>query len=360
MGIGLGEITPINLQLTRENFNALIGRHGQSVRWLMSEKCSCIDKYQNVDANCEICKGKGVNYTTQTESIRVEILTAPIDGIIEQENVIEVKDLTGKIYPITESNCVTYVNGVLKGQKYQVKYIEDVSKTKNGTAGYMADKLYKIDLQIESTFGDIQGSLLSVTATFNNTPLTVKEIFRNCFEIEESLNHGDVVEYICTYIEPFIFALTQNNQTEEDRKFLSDVGGTALLTFPQRWTIYEEDVIVSLNGTLAKKEVIFSSGDIDNLPSFYPAELISASVIREKKKVSFEPNIDFIIYKGSQIKWITENKPEDEEKLSISYTYNPTYKVLGEMPSPRTSENNRFPRKVALKVYTDYNSREDF
>jgi len=357
-GIGLGEITPIKLQFQRENFNALIGRHGQSVRWLMAEKCSCVDQYMNADANCGICKGKGITYTVPTTSIRVESLIAPIDGVIQQGNVISVKDFTGKDYTVTTDDCITYATGVLKGQQYQVKYTEDITKSQTGEALYIADKLYKIDLPITSPFGDIQGSLVAVTASVAGTPLTVSSLFRNCFEITDTISSSDVVDYSCSYVEPFTFVLANSGFTKEDRRFLDDVGGKSILTFPQRWMIYEHDLIVALNATLSKKEVLISTGDIDSLPSFYPVELLSASTIVAGAKVEFTPYTDFIVYKGNQIKWISTEKPDAGSNISISYTYNPTYRVLGDMPDPRTSENNRFPRKAALVLYTDFNTRE--
>lgn len=359
MGIGLGEITPIKLQLTRENFNALIGRHSQPIRWLVSEKCPCIQDNQKVDENCALCQGKGVTYEEPTESNRIETFTAPIDGVIDQTNVIWVRDFTGKEYTVTAQECVAYVTGVVKGKKYQVMFVEDITESGSGTAQYLADKLYRIDIPTQIAFGYVQGTILSVVATHDGTPLTTTSLFRNCFEIEESLLSTDVVDVVYTYVNPFKFALVNNSFTKSVQKYLEEVSGDGIMIFPQRWEVYEKDIIVALNATEIKKTVRRSTGTIDTLPSYYIYELKSAYVIRNDAKVEFKPNVDFVIYKDNQIKWIS-NPPTEGEQVSYTYSYNLVYRVLSDMPDPRTSEDNRFPRKVALKIYTDFNSREGF
>ncbi len=357
--IGLGEITPIKLQLSRENFNALIGRHSQPIRWLTSEKCPCILDNQKVDENCVLCKGKGVTYIAETTSQRVETFVAPIDGVIEQENVIWVRDFKGIDYPISSQNCVAYVTGVKKGRSYQVKYTEDITQSGTGIAEYIADKLYRIDIPTQVDFDDVQGELLTVTASTGVTPLTVTTLFRNCFEISDTILPGDQVDVVYTYVNPFKFGLIHNNYSKSDQKYLDEIHGDGLMIFPQRWEVYEQDIIVALNSTERKKVVIRSTGVIDTLPSFYLYELKSAYSIRSDLRYPYTPGTDFVLYKGNQIKWIN-NPPTSSEQVSFTYSYNTTYRVLGDVPDPRTSEDNRFPRKVALKLYTDFNTREGF
>jgi len=356
---GLGEITPVKLQLSRENFNALIGRHSQPIRWLISEKCPCVQNNLKVDENCPLCKGNSVIYNNPTGSLRVESLKAPIDGVIDQTNIIWVRDFSGNDYPVTTQDCMAYVTGVKKGQVYQVKYTEEVNLSGSGIAEYIADKLYKIDIPTLVEFDTVQGSILSVSAVANGSPLTVSTIFRNCFEITDTILPADEVTVTYEYINPFKFALIQNNFTKTDQKFLSDIGGDGILIFPQRWEVYEKDIIVALNASQIKKTVFRSTGVIDTLPSFYPYELKSAYVLRAGVKYPFEPGVDFVLYSGNKIKWIGD-APTDKEQVSISYSYNVVYRVMSESPAPRTSEDNRFPRKVALKLVTDFNGREGF
>lgn len=358
-GIGLGENTPIKLQLTRENFNALIGRHAQPIRWLVSEKCPCVKDNQKVDENCSYCGGKGVTYTPQTESFRVETFTAPIDGIIEQSNVMFVRDFQGNEYTITSQDCVAYVDGVIKGRQYQVGYTESVKQSGAGIAEYIDDKLYRIDLPTTVDFGTVQGDLLTVSASVAGSPLTVTNLFRNCFEISDTIQPTDQVDVTYEYINPFNFALINNSFTKEQQKFLIEKGGSGIMLFPQRWTVDSGDIVVALNSTQIQKVVIRSTGDMDTLPNFYLNKLNSAYSIRSDIKHPYEANTDFVLYKNNQIKWIT-NKPTPGEQVSFNYTYNTVYKVLQDMPNPRTSENNRFPRSVSLQLMSGFDKREGF
>ncbi len=359
--IGLGENSPIKLQLTRENFNALIGRRSQPIRWLVSEKCPCIKDNQKVDENCTFCNGNGVVYSVQTESLRVETFTAPINGVIEKTNVLWVRDFSGNSYTITSQDCVAYVTGVIRGREYQVAYTEDITLSGTGIAQYVGSQLYKIDLPVSVDFGSVQGSLLTVTASVSGTALTITNIFRNYFEISDTIASSAQVDVVYTYVNPFKFALINNNFTKQDQKFLSEKNGDGLLIFPQRWSIDSGDVAIALNSTQINKVVNRSTGaETDRLPNFYLDTLISAYSIRLNVKHKFVPNTDFVLYKNNQIKWITTNKPTAGEQVSYTYSYNTVYKVLQDVPDPRTSEDNRFPRKVALKSESGYSSREEF
>jgi hypothetical protein len=360
MAVGLGENTPIKLSLTRENFNALIGRHAQPIRWLVSAKCPCITDTQKVDPNCPYCKGNGQTYSVQTESTRVETITAPIDGVIPIEDVIWVRDFSGNEYTITSKDCYAYVDGVLKGRQYQVMYKESVKLSGSGTATYIDDKLYRIDLPVEIQFGTVYGDLLSVSAKANGSDLTVTEIFRNCFEISDDILPTDVVTVEYEYVNPFQFALINNNFSKEIQKFLVEKSGDGIMIFPQRWEVDSGDIVVALNSTQIHKEVVRCTGTIDTLPNFYLYELKSSYAIRNDVKHEFIPYVDYVLYKSNQIKWISANKPTPGEQVSFSYAYNTVYKVMQDQPDPRTSENNRFPRKVALKLMAGHNRREGF
>jgi hypothetical protein len=359
VAVGLGENTPIKLNLERENFNALISRHSQPIRWLSSEKCPCIKDNQKPDAQCSLCRGKGIVYTTKTKFIRVETKKAPIDGVIDQDGILSVVDAGGTAYSVSSSSCgISYVTGVKKGYTYIVRYTQDFELTGVGTAEYIAQSEYKIDIPYPVEFGDVQGELLTVSASNNGNPLTVTDITRNYFTIQESLLESDQVDVTYTYLLPFKFALVNNNYQKSDQKFLRDINADGILIFPQRFEIWEKDIIVALNSTTVKKEVLRTSQSIDRLPSFYVEKIINVHSIRNGLRHDYTNGVDYILYKGISIKWL--NQPLEYEQISVTYSENNTYRVIADMPSPRTSEDNRFPRKVALKLIADYSSREDF
>lgn len=359
--IGLTANSPIKLQLSRENFNAFIERHAQPIRWLSSSKCPCITSTNKVDPNCPICNGNGKTYSTQTESTKVETLTASIDGVIEASGITLVRDFQGNEYTVTSESCgISYVTGVVKGYQYQVMYEESVKLSGTGTAEFVDTQLYKIDLPNTVIFGTVQGTLLSVTAEYSGGSLTVINLFRNFFEISDTILETDTVTVSYEYVNPFNFALINNNFTKELQKYLTDKNGDGIMIFPQRWNVDSDDIVIALNSTQLHKEVVRSTGNIDTLPNFYLYDLKSSYSIRSNVKHEFVPYTDYVLYKNNQIKWISSNKPDPGEQVSFTYAYNTVYRVVQDQPDPRTSEDNRFPRKVVLKLMAGFNLREGF
>lgn len=357
MPAGLGENSPIKLSLTRENFNALIGRHSQPIRWLKAEKCPCVGENRRVDENCPLCNGNSYTYEEPTEFVRVENVTAPIDGVINLPNVIWIRDLTGLNYSFTDGECVTYAPDVKKGQTYTVKYIDDVELSGTAVATYVCEGLYSIDIPTQVAFGEVQGSLLTVSASVGGEAVGVETIYRNMFQLTVPVAATVQVDVEYTYLDPFAFVLIHNNFDRSSQKYLDDCGGDGLAIFPQRFEVHSGDILVALNASETKKHIFRSTGLQDNMPSFYLYEIQAAHSIRDDERHEYEPGTDFIVFKGSSIKWIGSNRPEPNEQVSITYTYKTVYTVAGDIPDPRTSENNRFPRKVAIKLYTDFNRR---
>ena len=60
MSVGLGRNSPIVLSLGKDNYEALIDRHGQWLRWRIAEKCSCVKGMtMQPDIHCPFCAGRG-------------------------------------------------------------------------------------------------------------------------------------------------------------------------------------------------------------------------------------------------------------------------------------------------------------
>jgi len=368
MASGLGENTPIVLKFTRDNFNAMIGRHGQFVRWLSSNKCPCVGKNKRADENCEFCKGKGISYSDMYSSEDIKEYVLKIDGVVELNSpaeIIWVRDLYGNDLDYISGECSTilYVLGIVKGKSVYVKYRTDSRLTGENTPIYISPGVYEVGLPVKMEFGTTQGTLYSAVA-YNVTqdiPLTTESVFRNRFTVSPIPEETDEITVTYKYINPLVFGILNQNLTDTDRKWLTDLSGDAIMIFPQKYLINEEDIIIALNSTIFKNHVFSSTGENeDSLPSFYIDNCFSTYSIRDGVKVNYEYGTDYVLSGGNKIKWITLNKPLSGETVSINYVYNLTYKVLKDSPNPRTSENNRFPRKVMLKLYTDYNPREDF
>lgn len=364
---GLTENSPIKLKLTRENYEALISRHGQYVRWLIAEKCPCMGTNGKTNENCPLCKGKGYTYRDPEKYTDVVTRNAVDDDIVEvpdNDGIIWIRDASGTELTIGLNTCNYYqVTGVKRGETVYIKYEKSILIEDTQTAVYVAPGLYTVDIPKNTTFGSVQGaihSISSVTDLTTETELTVTDFQRNYFTVEEEPESTDSIEIVFTYLNPFIFAILSQDLEEEDRKYLDEVKGSSIMSFPQMWNISEDDIIIALNSHEYKNTVIKSTGTLDKLPSFYLHDLQSAYSIRSNIKHDFVPYTDFNLYPGNRIVWSGANVPTEGEQISINYSFNTVYKVIKDRPGPRTSENNWFPRKVALSLYTDINRREEF
>lgn len=352
MAYGLTPNSPIQLQLSRENFNAMIGRHGQYIRWMSSQKCPCIKDNRKVDAGCTICHGSGEIYSTITECEEIVSAVVEIDGYVRvpnNEGIIWIRDSYGNDLTIT-GYCEDYahVTGVLKGQTVLIKYNETIKASGTGTATYIGNKTFMANIPFTTETGEIQSELLSVST---EEAVTIDSIYRNYFTIEEDAWTVDLdVSY--TYVIPLKFAILSQNLKEDARKYLVEKGGDCMMTFPQKWPVFENDFIIALNADTEKRHVfVATGGEYDLLPDYYILSVDKCYSKRTGVLHEFVYGTDFILYKGQRIKWISLNKPTADEVVSINYRYNLVYTVLGDYPAPRTSENNYFPRRVMLKKY---------
>ena len=75
MGVGLGRNSPVVLSLGKDNYEALIDRHGQWIRWRIAEKCSCVKGItMQPDIHCKFCAGRGYTYTYLKNMISYSIV----------------------------------------------------------------------------------------------------------------------------------------------------------------------------------------------------------------------------------------------------------------------------------------------
>ena len=91
MGQGLSKNSPVQLELGKENYEALIERHGQWVRWRVASKCPCIKaNTQQPDIHCKKCGGLGVLYGYQKQAtVSQTVMVCNGSGIIELDGAFD-------------------------------------------------------------------------------------------------------------------------------------------------------------------------------------------------------------------------------------------------------------------------------
>lgn len=359
MAAGLGKNSPIQLTLSRENYEALILRHGQYVRWLQANKCTCLLQSGRPNPTCKRCGGDGLFYNFQRKKNLYSKPCSVIDGyaivddnefILNNTNIKEVY-VNGKEITNYTVDC-----GVIASP--QISKIDSVTchgstsreKTKNVFLSKV-DKDGKIwaftDDFIQSETTKIYPDITGVTFKINQFEIIqVEKISRNFIYLTHALNTDKLLASV-KYIMPEKFLIHSQTKDESTQNFLSKCSGDTSMTYPYEFDIAKDDVITLLFANKLAKNIITSGGtELDVLPEWFVADIISI----ESSDCIYSQS-DFILYDRNKIKWLNpDNQPFEGTKLSVVYRYCPSYRVIAHAEhDTRSSENQLLPQMVALK-----------
>lgn len=387
MGQGLGRNSPVQLTLGKDNYCALIERHGQWIRWRTAAKCSCVKMpSMQPDIHCPICGGEGVIYSFQKDQIVFEsVLQMNDSGILEVGEdkrdceLVRVYDFDGNTYENAEKlgnyiylnaekikNKGTYFTSVMK--KKTVQSIEKAVCTKGDDGFYKVSGLKSGKPNIDGVYYMASGDIISIGKITDSDGNEYKaEEFRldtflakRMEETEES--ESELPETLTAenveYVPPFIFALLNQNLSKADMQAMVDVQGDAVVTYPYECDVANDDVLTVLAGTYTNKEVNARTAfETDTLGVYFVYDIVSCTGIVNGEVFEYKQGRDFILVGTNKIKWLEEAAiayPEVGEGYSITYHVLPTYKVVKQIPQIRTSENQRFPKKAVVKLFTTY------
>ena len=393
MGQGLGRNSPVQLTLGKENYCALIERHGQWIRWRVASKCSCVKlPSMQPDIHCSICGGRGYLYSFQNDQIIFEsVMQKTNDDVLEisDSNVdcelVKVYDFNGKSYTNAEKlNSFIYLNEKVnqKGvyytvvlRKKNIKTLNNAVAIKNNLGFYTVPGLKNLKGNIEGIYYESPSDIISIGKIVDGAGLEYSpEEFRlDTFVIKNKTENVEIDGKIETkvipitepvtvenveYLPPFIFALLNQNLNKFDNQMMLELQGDAVVTFPYECNVSNDDILTVLAGTYTNKEVLMRTEfETDTVGVYFVNDIVSCSGIINGKYVEYEQGKDFILVGTNKIKWLETNEsnyPEIGESYSITYHVFPTYKVLKEIPQIRTSENQRFPKKAVVKLFTTY------
>lgn len=397
MGVGLQRGSPVQLQLSKDNYVALIERHGQWVRWRVAAKCSCV-KYGTMqpDIHCKICSGRGVTYTYQKDQVVFEtVMDKEGRGILTVSNentnceLIEVYDIKGnrfeKASKFEQFVTLNADGSLVKGVYYNIimrKKTESVLSgaiVKKGNLGYYTVPGLTVNRpKTDGVYYNASGDIVSIEKIVDANGVEYKptEFRLNQFRIEPKKETvideetGEEVEeeipitepvsvYGVNYIPPFVFALLNQNISKADMQMMIDVQGDAVLTYPYEYDVSNDDVITVLSGSYTNKEVMVrQKHETDVLGVFFVYDVVQCTGIQDGELIEYEEGKDFILVGTNKIKWLEDgNYPDEGDTYSITYHVLPTYKVVKDIPQLRTSENQRFPKKAIVKLFTSYSEK---
>jgi hypothetical protein len=151
---------------------------------------------------------------------------------------------------------------------------------------------------------------------------------------------------------PVKFVVLSQDLSKEDLALVNAHNGDAVCTYPYMYNLSENDVLTVLSGTQTHKMLLDKRGeDIDDtIPEFFVTKVDGI----ETKTAVYAEGWDFILVGTNKIHWMGGRQPEAGEAMSIIYRYHPTYSVTRAIPMLRTSEDQRMPRKVSLKLYAAF------
>ena len=385
MGQGLSKNSPVQLELGKENYEALIGRHGQWVRWRVATKCPCVkENSMQPDIHCKKCGGLGVIYGYQKKAVVSQtVMIRDNSGIIELDAefvdcpLIKCYDNSGRIYEnATKTGAFVMLNTPslpIKGVYVTAVMEQDVLQTVGSTTAesvgsgyYRVSGLYSSRMKTEGLFHTASGDIESVgeVKDIDGNIYKIGEIRQDCIFVKprevEDEETGDITEveppatlYVkdVKYIPPFTFVILNQNLNKSDAQVMQENNGDGVLTFPYAYDVALDDVITVLSGTYTQKSVVSKKdADYDVIPAYFVDEVVSCI----GKDREFIPSVDFILCGANYFKWLCDDCPEDGEAYSLVYKVYPTYKVVKAIPQIRTSENQRMPKKAVIKLYDTY------
>jgi hypothetical protein len=373
MGWGLGKNSPIVLSLSKGNYEAMIDRHGQNVRWRIARKCTCqAGQISNsADPNCPLCGGSGERYDFQRDyidSIRIRSYGGYVELPDEHRDceVINAFDAVGNEYQVTQTGKYVELSSTVRKlnnneiveivfKQSIVKVIEEVELEVIGNGFYRVPGIRSDRSNIEGVTYTAPGDIVKIDAVFDSQgeEVDIGEYRCDTVLLNDKRVTLPITAFGVRYIKPFKFFVLSQDIEEADKKIIDAHQGDAILTFPYKFNVSEGDIITVLSGTQTKKIVLkrrIESSD-DRIQEFFVHSVSYLSTSRRE----YKEGVDFIVSGTNKIHWICDDSPEVNTNMAITYQYFPTYRVFMNIPVLRTGEDQRMPRKVVLRLLAGHN-----
>jgi hypothetical protein len=365
--LGLGKNSPTQIKSSPSNYEGLIERHGQWVRWTVARKCICVTANNRPDPRCTRCRGLGYVYSFQeyetdlsVSGFAVDFETVEFKEPLEAGNIIAIRNSKGEKVTVSGvyGKYITVSGQTLpKGSLFTAVVKKNRASKLSGPARYIGKGVARINGNwLDTEYAVIPFDLIEVTSVRRQDGTTlpilswsVDKIIIDVDVVEP--DEGETLDIEARYIPPYKIAILNQNLSEADRNFLQEVGGDALAVFPFAYKIGEYDLITLWVGTQVRKKLLKKSAtDLDRLADNFVS---GVTVLFDATKTYIE-GVDFVVWDRNNIRWLLDEttRPAEGTNLSVEYLANVTYRVLTQVPNIRSSENKRFPSRVAIKLET--------
>jgi hypothetical protein len=372
---GLGRNSPIVIESNPQNFEGLIIRHGQWVRWSVAHKCGCTDSYNQPDPACTLCKGVGWQYSFDNNEEMIESDCKAVDSHtidlvseVPEGTVIESAYLPDGTFLTIEGLYGQWlkIKEILKGRETVfVTYKSPREEMLPSEIAYYAGNgivMFNEKEYINATM-TVPYDLSSVTSvkdfSENSFPITSFSVDRIIIDVtnnEPSI--GDILIVNASYMPPFKVAIVNQNLSVVDRDALKDIGGDSIIIFPYKYQIAQDDIISCWNSSQIRKHIVRrnSVNLEDELPDHFITEIKSIYATKDSINTMYTEGNHFQRTGRDTIRWISDTRPADGSYYAIEYVALMSYRVIPNLPNVRSSENKRFPMRAALKLMTGKSS----
>ncbi|MHB9296059.1 hypothetical protein PilKf_01813 [Pillotina sp. SPG140] len=259
-------------------------------------------------------------------------------------------------YASVKSPVRSLVNGEVVDVIIQDSMVHTIEKSELNPVGsgfYQVPALQTNRSTLEGVYYHAAGDIIAIDHILDKKGANVPigDYRRDMVHIEklEKPMKEPYTAYGIRYVLPVRILVVAQNIQKAEAQIMHAAQGDALATFPYYYHVGVHDVISVLSGTHTTKTLINHREGSDVLPEFLVDEIFTLETVKKR----YESGKDYVVTGTNRITWIGE-PPEAGEMLSVSYGYHPTYRVVQDMPTLRTSEDQRLPRKVILKVLSGY------
>lgn len=365
-----------------DTFIGLIQRHGILARVMRARKCPCVTESGSPDMFCTLCRGDGFIYDFQRKLLQTDEdsdvkgdrsivypFRVPLLDPIKVERLLPPEQGGIKKYTIDSSDALTIkISGTplpYHWNKMRVSYYFDryiyiegdrvtvnPNTKKLRTTGTLFDG--------EHNFGnalDIHGDITQIEKIYSESTgyeYIDKSNFRKN-QITLAANEPvPVVDDILVdyFYAPPIPVLPANLATKEEKQekwtsFLS--AGDLQIGLEPFYELSQGDLITLLPAEYFREEIIkHSTASIDKLTEFDISRV--EDDILDETGVKYRQDVDFVLQGFRDIVWVG-NQPASGKKISVRYSYHPTYVVFQENPEPNRLENQFYPTVVNVHLY---------
>jgi hypothetical protein len=371
MGVGLGKNSPVILSQNRVNFEALIDRHGQWLRWRIAKKCTCVTKNNRPDIHCEKCGGSGDIYDYQkfyNDTLQLKVRDNILDLPAENTDctVLQIHDSYGNEHQFVKCGGFVEITGGVRNllqneivevliRDTVVKHLDSVELERVGDGYYQVPGIETPPSKLEGVYYKAPGDVIAAerVETAAHDSVDIAGYRQNLIQVDPAVPDTETLTaYGVDYVLPSKFIVLSQNLTKEDLQLVNTHNGDAVCTFPYNFNVSENDILTVLSGTMTNKIVIVrdEEGGDDLIPEFFIAKVNSL----ETQEGEYREGEDFILVGTNRLHWVGDRKPEPGAAMSLVFEYYPTYRVAKNIPQLRTSEDQRIPRKVVLKLYSAF------